>query len=88
MFKAKITVMLKKGVADPQGLAVINALKTMQYHDIQDVRIGKYIEVMLQSSTNAEAQKEVREICEKLLVNPIIEQYHYELETAEKVVKV
>ncbi len=88
MFKAKITVTLKKGVADPQGLAVINALRTMQYNNIQDVRIGKYIEVALQSSTNADAQKEVREICEKLLVNPIIEQYHYELEAAEKVVKV
>lgn len=84
MFKAKIVVTLKNGVSDPQGLAVSNALKTMQYQGIDNVRVGKYIEVSLKSSREDEAKKEVREICEKLLVNPVIEQYQYVLETASR----
>lgn len=81
MIKAKIVVTLKKGVSDPQGLTVHNALKTMQYSGISDVRVGKYIEVFLSSKSNEEATAEIRAICDKLLVNPIIEQYQYELES-------
>ena len=84
MIKAKIVVTLKKGVSDPQGLTVQNALKTMKYEGIQDVRIGKYIEVALNSKSEDHAKKEVQEICEKLLVNPIIEQYQYVLEPFER----
>ena len=80
MIKAKIVVTLKKGVSDPQGLTVHNALKTMQYSTISDVRVGKYIEVLLNSKSAEEAKTEIQSICEKLLVNPIIEQYQYELE--------
>ena len=81
MIKAKIFVTLKKGVSDPQGLTVHNALKTMQYNNISDVRIGKYIEVSLDAEDKEEANSQVKAICEKLLVNPIIEQYRYTLES-------
>jgi phosphoribosylformylglycinamidine synthase len=81
MIKAKIVVTLKKGVSDPQGLTVQNALKTMQYSGISDVRVGKYIEVLLNSKNDEDAKVEIRSICDKLLVNPIIEQYQYELES-------
>ena len=81
MIKAKIVVTLKKGVSDPQGLTVQNALKTMQYSGVPDVRVGKYIEVLLNSNNNEDAKTEIRSICDKLLVNPIIEQYQYELES-------
>lgn len=84
MIKAKIVVTLKKGVSDPQGLTVQNALKTMKYEGIQDVRIGKYIEVALNAKSEDQAKKEVQDICEKLLVNPIIEQYQYVLEGGSK----
>jgi phosphoribosylformylglycinamidine synthase PurS subunit len=84
MIKAKIVVTLKKGVSDPQGLTVQNALKTMKYEGIQDVRIGKYIEVALNAQSEDQAKKEIQEICEKLLVNPIIEQYQYALEPSER----
>jgi len=84
MIKAKIVVTLKKGVSDPQGLTVQNALKTMKYEGIEDVRIGKYIEVALKAKSEDQANKEVQEICERLLVNPIIEQYQYALEPSER----
>ncbi|MBI1883408.1 MAG: phosphoribosylformylglycinamidine synthase subunit PurS [Chlamydiae bacterium] len=80
MIKAKIEVTLKKGVSDPQGLTVQNALKTLQYAGVQDVRIGKYVEIALDARDEKEASEKVKSICEKLLVNPIIEQYRFELE--------
>lgn len=80
MFKAKVIVTLKKGVADPQGLTVHNALKTLQYSGVNDVRIGKYVEFNVNSVDEEEAKTQIQSICEKLLVNPIIEQYRYELE--------
>lgn len=81
MIKAKIFVTLKKGVSDPQGQTVQNALKTMQYDSVSDVRIGKYIEVSLDTTDKDDANTQVKSICEKLLVNPIIEQYRYTLES-------
>ncbi|MBI1869968.1 MAG: phosphoribosylformylglycinamidine synthase subunit PurS [Chlamydiae bacterium] len=80
MIKAKIEVTLKKGVSDPQGLTVQHALKTLQYSGIHEVRVGKYVEVFLEAQNPEEAKPKIQSICEKLLVNPIIEQYRYELE--------
>lgn len=80
--KARVYVTLKKGVHDPQGEAVLGTLQHLKFKGVQEVRVGKYIEVFLNATSREEANKEVETMCEKLLVNPIIESYSFEL-TAE-----
>lgn len=74
--KAKVHVMLKNGVLDPQGEAVRHALGTLGFDGVQGVRQGKVIELDLADGTS-EAQ--VTEMCEKLLANTVIESYRIEL---------
>ncbi len=80
---AKIHVTLKKGVLDPQGKAVHHALNDLGYQEVEDVQIGKYMELRLTGLTSAEAEKRVQEMCEKLLANTVIESYRYSLEPVE-----
>lgn len=77
--KAKVTVTLKKSILDPQGSAVEKALKTMGY-PIDSVRIGKFMEVTIAETDKAKAESVMEEICCKLLANPVIEDYSFELE--------
>jgi phosphoribosylformylglycinamidine synthase PurS subunit len=77
--KAKVTVTLKKSILDPQGSAVEKALKTMGY-PIDSVRIGKFMEVTIAETDKAKAESVMEEICRKLLANPVIEDYSFELE--------
>lgn len=76
---AKVYVTLKKGVHDPQGEAVKGTLVEMGYKGVSNVRIGKYIEVALDESSPIEAEKILKEICDKLLANAVIESYDYKL---------
>lgn len=77
MAKAKVVVTLKPSLLDAQGRVVQNALYNLGYREVQAVRIGKYIELELDL---AEAAVErVREMCDKLLANPVIEDYHVEV---------
>ncbi|GGC98317.1 phosphoribosylformylglycinamidine synthase subunit PurS [Thalassobacillus devorans] len=78
MRKVKVYITLKEGVLDPQGKAVKNSLNTLDYGNVNEVRVGKYMEVMMEESENLEAQ--VEEMCDKLLANPVIEDYSYEIE--------
>ena len=71
---------LKKGVLDPQGITVKQALDTMGYRGVQDVRVGKLIEIDFDGKTKSTVQKEVKEMSEKLLSNPTIEEFYYEIE--------
>ena len=80
---AKIHVTLKKGVLDPQGKAVHHALNDLGYGEVEEVQIGKYMELRLSGLTSDEAEKRVEEMCEKLLANTVIESYRYSLESAE-----
>lgn len=82
MFKAKIHVTLKKSVLDPQGKTVLHALETLGYREAKDLRVGKYFELALDAANNAEAQKKIKEICDKVLVNTVIEDYAFELQEA------
>lgn len=75
MFKAKINVTLKESVLDPQGKTILNALGTLGINGVQDIRVGKYFVLNLDTSNQAEAEEHVRKICDKLLVNPVIEKY-------------
>ena len=77
--KMRVYVTLKRGVLDPQGSAVGRALHTMGYDEVEDVRLGKYIEVTLKDGLNeAEAKRRVDEMCKKLLANTVIEDFRIE----------
>ncbi|MBI5400315.1 phosphoribosylformylglycinamidine synthase subunit PurS [Candidatus Saganbacteria bacterium] len=79
MYQANIKVTLKKTVADPQGLTIKHALDSLGYKDIDSVRAGKFFIINLKSSDKAKAEQETKEMCEKLLVNPVIEEYSFEI---------
>jgi len=77
--KARVHVTLKNGVLDPQGKAVHHALQGLGFAGVNDVRQGKFIELELDGSDVEKARAEVREMCEKLLANTVIEDYSIEL---------
>lgn len=83
MFKANIYVTLKPGVLDPQGEAVKNSLHVLDYPYVDEVRIGKYIEVWLNSADREKAQRELEDMSDKLLANPVIEDYRVEIVEVE-----
>jgi phosphoribosylformylglycinamidine synthase len=77
--KARIQVTLKHGVLDPQGKAIENALASLGFQGIDEVRQGKYIEVDLAETDESRAREQVERICRDLLANTVIENYAYEL---------
>ena len=77
---AKIYITLKKDVLDPQGLVIANSLKSLGFNNIEDVRQGKYIEIKLDSENEESANKQINEMCEKLLANLVIEDYKVEID--------
>lgn len=79
MYKVKVFVTLKESVLDPQGTAVKGSLHRMEYNEVQDVRIGRYLELTIDQNVE-NLDQSVREMCEKLLSNPVIEDYRYEVE--------
>ena len=75
--KTRIYVTLKQGVLDPQGKTICQSLRELGYSEVQDVRIGRYLEVELENgSGNATARLE--EMCRRLLANPVTENYRIE----------
>lgn len=79
MMKAIVYVTLRESVLDPQGQAVKGALDTLGFAGVQEVRIGKYMEVILDSTDRNQAEAQVKEMCEKLLANTVIEDYRFEI---------
>jgi len=77
--KVRVSVMYKSGVLDPQGRAIMASLHQLGHKDITDVRAGKVVELTLPKMTKEKLERKVRELCEKLLVNAVIEDYHYEV---------
>lgn len=78
--KARIIVTLKNGVLDPQGKAIEGALGALGFAGVDGVRQGKFIEVELAESDPAKAEDTVKQMCEKLLANTVIENYRIEME--------
>ncbi len=78
-YSAKIKIMLKKGILDVQGKTVENALNSMEFTNIHNVRIGKYVELTVEAQNQDEARKIVDQACSKLIANPIIEDYEISL---------
>lgn len=79
MFEAQIKITLKKTVADPQGLTVKHALESLGFTEIKSARMGKLITLQLNTNDKAAAEIEAKKMCEKLLANPIIEDYSFEV---------
>ena len=77
--KAKIYITLKNGIHDPQGQAVQQSLHTLGFDTVQDVRIGKFIEVDLQDMEKESAESTIKNMCQKLLANTVIEDFQYEI---------
>jgi phosphoribosylformylglycinamidine synthase len=80
MFLARVYVTLKPTVNDPQGLTIRGALHSLGFADVESVRAGKYLEVSLAAKDRKKAEKQLTEMCRKLLANPVIEDYRFELE--------
>jgi phosphoribosylformylglycinamidine synthase PurS subunit len=80
MYLAKVYVTLKPTVNDPQGLTVKGGLQTLGYANVESVRVGKYMEIRLAAPSRSEAEEQVRGMCDKLLANPVIEDFRFELE--------
>jgi phosphoribosylformylglycinamidine synthase subunit PurS len=77
--RARVYVTLKPSVFDPQGRVVADALLTLGYDDVRDVRQGKFFEVELEASDRAVAEARVADMAAKLLANPVIESYRVEV---------
>lgn len=77
--KARVTIMLKDGVLDPQGEAIKQALTSLEYNNVNSVRQGKVIDLELSERSQEAAIDSIQEMCEKLLANTVIENYEIKL---------
>ena len=78
---ARIRVTLKPVVLDPQGDAVLTGLHQLGFSDVVSVRVGKYMEVTFAAASRPDAEAAVRTMCERLLANPVIERYDFDVES-------
>ncbi len=79
MRKAIVYITLRESVLDPQGNAVKGALHTLGFDEVSEARIGKYMELLLDTDNREQAEERVKEMCEKLLANTVIEDYRFEI---------
>jgi len=77
--KARVYVTLKKGILDPQGQAVLHALGSLGYSGVKGVRMGKLIELDVETNERTQAEADLRTMCDRLLANPITEDYRFDL---------
>jgi phosphoribosylformylglycinamidine synthase len=81
-YQARIYVTLRPSVLDPAGTAVQSSLEHLGYNNVEQVRIGKYIELSLTAPNERDARAQLDHICDQLLANPVIENYRVDLNTA------
>jgi phosphoribosylformylglycinamidine synthase subunit PurS len=79
-FLARVYLSLKPTVNDPQGLTIADGLRSLGFSDVESVRAGKHIEIRFKAASAIEAGHTVDSMCDKLLANPIIESYRFEVE--------
>ena len=82
MFLARVYVTLKPTVNDPQGLTIRGGLQSLGFDSVESVRAGKYLEIRVDGEDQAQAEARVTEMCRKLLANPVIEDFRFEIEEA------
>ena len=78
-YQAQIYVTLRPSVLDPAGVAVQSGMKQLGYDNVEQVRIGKYIQLNLNVESEAEARQQLDQVCDRLLANPVIENYRFDL---------
>ena len=77
--KARVYITLKKSVLDPQGETVKHALATLGFNTVDEVRMGKYVELNLNTASKKQAEQKVQQMCQQLLANPVIEEFRYDI---------
>ena len=82
-YQAKIYVTLRPSVLDPAGTAVQSGLRHLGYENVEQIRIGKYIELQVTASDSEAASAQVDRMCDQLLANPVIENYRFELQVMQ-----
>jgi phosphoribosylformylglycinamidine synthase len=75
-FRIAVTISPRQGILDPQGKAVADALHSLDFAEVRDVRVGRFLVMQLEAPDGAAASERVREMCEKLLANPVVEDFH------------
>ena len=83
MYLARVYVSLKSTVSDPQGLTIQGGLHQLGFDDVVGVRAGKYMEIKIDQDSESDVARQVEAMCDKLLANPVIEEYRFELEKAD-----
>ena len=84
MFRSKIVVTLRASILDPQGKAVEQGIHSMGYREARDVRVGKIIEMNLAVASREEAERITGKVCEKLLSNPVMEDFSFTVEEVQQ----
>jgi phosphoribosylformylglycinamidine synthase len=79
MLEATVYITLKSGVLDPEGETVKHALHSLGYPQVGEVRMGKYLHIKLAGDDRQQAIAQLEQMCQQLLANPVIEDYHFEL---------
>ena len=79
MYLTRIYITLKPTVNDPQGLTIKGGLETLGFHTVDSVRMGKYVEIKLMEDARVGADNQINDMCQKLLANPVIEDYRFDL---------
>lgn len=80
MYRSRIRITLRPSILDPQGKAVRHAIDTLGVPGVRDVRIGKYIEMTMDEPTADQARSATEEVCRRLLANPVMEDYTFDVE--------
>jgi len=80
VFRSTVRITLRKSILDPQGKAVEHAVATLGIGAVNNVRMGKFIEFNIDQSSETEARKTTEEVCRKLLANPVMEDYQFEIQ--------
>ena len=81
LYRVPVQIVPRPGILDPQGAAVVGALKTLGFNTVEDVRVGRFLTVDVNAGSADEAATAVRRMCEKLLANPVIEDFMLETPT-------
>ena len=79
-FSVKVYISYRKGILDPQGVAVEKAAHSLGFNKVKDVRVGKYITMKIEADSEDEVEKEIKEMAKRFLVNPVIEEFRFEIE--------
>ncbi|WP_022847247.1 MULTISPECIES: phosphoribosylformylglycinamidine synthase subunit PurS [unclassified Desulfurobacterium] len=78
-YSVKVFISYREGILDPQGVAVEKAAHSLGFEKVKNVRVGKYITLEIEANSKEEVEQEIREMAKRFLVNPVIEEYTFEI---------